>query len=56
MPDAARPICPKCHLPIREGEAKVFYEGKSYHRHCAPPAGSAGDPDDPYSDSTPISI
>ncbi|HVB40696.1 MAG TPA: hypothetical protein VNE83_07320 [Terriglobales bacterium] len=56
MPDTFHATCPKCHLPIREGEPEVFHQGKTYHRACAPAPASAGDKDDPYRDSTPISI
>lgn len=59
MPDPAvppRPICPKCHLPIRAGEPAVSYEGHFYHRGCAPPLARAGDKDDPYKGETPIAI
>ena len=55
MPEAARPICAKCHLPVREGEPESFHQGKTYHRDCAPAPGSAGDKNDP-NPLTPISI
>lgn len=55
-PPAPRPICPKCHLPIRSGEKEISYEGHFYHIGCAPPPGSGGDKDDPYRGETPIAI
>lgn len=55
-PAVPRPTCPKCHLPIRAGEAKISYLSHFYHRHCAPPMAQAGDKDDPYKGETPIAI
>ena len=51
-----RPVCPKCHLPIRDGQHAVSYEGAFYHRDCAPAPGSKSEKDNPYSDSNPIAI
>ncbi|HXE31512.1 MAG TPA: hypothetical protein VN515_06905 [Terriglobales bacterium] len=50
------PLCPKCHLPIKEDEISISHQGKTYHRRCAPAPASAGDKDDPYRDTTPIGI
>ncbi len=41
-------ICPKCHLPIREGQLSITHLGKTYHRNCAPPPETAGEKDNPY--------
>jgi len=51
-----RPICPKCHLPIRDGQNAISYEGAFYHLDCAPAPGSKGNKDNPYSGGTPIAI
>ena len=56
MSDNLRPICAKCHLPIREGEFSINHQGKSYHKGCAPSPASASDKDNPYAQTTPISI
>ncbi|MGH9418312.1 MAG: hypothetical protein ACRD01_16960 [Terriglobales bacterium] len=56
-PPAPRPVCPKCHLAVREDQNAVSYEGAFYHRGCAPNIGRANDrKDDPFADTTPISI
>ncbi|MGH9486872.1 MAG: hypothetical protein ACRD04_04695 [Terriglobales bacterium] len=44
----ARPICPKCHLPIREGQSWITHGGKTYHHDCAPAPASAGEKDEVY--------
>jgi len=42
--------CPKCHLPVKDGESWIQHEGHSYHSRCAPEADIAGKKDNPYPD------
>jgi hypothetical protein len=44
------PICPECHLPIKDGQVSITHEGKTYHAGCAPKPEVAGDKDNPYPD------
>ena len=44
-PANLHPICPTCHLSIRDGESSIMHEGRSYHRRCAPKPEIAGDKD-----------
>ncbi|MGH9484804.1 MAG: hypothetical protein ACRD1F_07085 [Terriglobales bacterium] len=41
--DKPRPICPKCHLAVEEGEPWISHQGKTYHRRCAPEPEMAGE-------------
>jgi hypothetical protein len=42
---ASHPPCPKCHLPMREGQPSIFHEGHTFHENCAPKPEIAGDKD-----------
>ncbi|MGH9417587.1 MAG: hypothetical protein ACRD01_13270 [Terriglobales bacterium] len=50
MTEYERPLCPKCHLPIRDDQRSITHLGKTYHSGCAPAPESAGDKDEPYPD------
>jgi hypothetical protein len=42
-------VCPRCHLPILDGQRWIAHEGKTYHADCAPaPGATAERRDDPY--------
>ncbi|MGH9465738.1 MAG: hypothetical protein ACRD1Y_00120 [Terriglobales bacterium] len=49
MVDKPRPICPKCHLPVKEDESWITHQGKTYHRLCAPEPEVAGKKDEVFS-------